>query len=153
MIGNKIGADDAGKATVYAWRFLALGVAGALVVGTGILLSAETILSFYKISSLTRTLTRGVLTVMGLALWLKASNMMMIVGILRSGGDTRYAFFADAGSVWFVGIPLAFLAAFYFHLPVYWVVVFVLGDEAVKFGLSIHRVFSKRWINNVVQVA
>jgi len=152
MIGNKIGADDAGKATAYAWRFLALGVAGALAVGAAVLLSAETILSLYKISPLTHSYARGVLTVMGLALWLKASNMMMIVGILRSGGDTRYAFFADAGSVWFVGIPLAFLAAFYFHLPVYWVVALVLGDEAVKFGFSLHRVFSRRWINNVVQV-
>ncbi|PKO22194.1 MAG: MATE family efflux transporter [Chloroflexi bacterium HGW-Chloroflexi-1] len=151
MIGNKIGADEAEKAHVYAWRFLALGLIGALAVGVAILLSAETILSFFKISAMTHASARGVLTVMALVLWIKVSNLMMIVGILRSGGDTRFAFFVDAGSVWFVGVPLAFLGAFYFHLPVYWVVLLVIGDEAVKSVLSFRRVFSKRWVNNVVQ--
>jgi Na+-driven multidrug efflux pump len=92
------------------------------------------------------------MTVIALALWIKASNMTMIIGILRSGGDTHFAFVADTVAVWLAGVPLAFAGAFYFRLPIYWVVLLVVaGDELLRFSLSLWRVRSGRWINNVVQ--
>jgi Na+-driven multidrug efflux pump len=93
---------------------------------------------------------RRVLIVISAALWLKAANMVMIVGILRSGGDTRFALFADTAPLWTIGVPLALLGAFVLHLPVYWVVLVVMADEATKFMISLWRVTSGRWINNVV---
>lgn len=36
-------------------------------------------------------------------------NLVNIVGILRSGGDTKAALMLDVTGVWCVGIPLAFL--------------------------------------------
>jgi Na+-driven multidrug efflux pump len=77
--------------------------------------------------------------------------MMTIVGILRSGGDTRFALFADTAPLWFIGVPMALLGAFVLHLPVYFVVLMVMADEATKFVLSIWRVLSGQWINSVVQ--
>jgi len=77
--------------------------------------------------------------------------MVIIVGILRSGGDTRFGLLVDAGPMWLFGIPLALLAAFVLQFPVYLVFLMViLGDETVKLLLGLYRFRSQRWVNVVV---
>jgi Na+-driven multidrug efflux pump len=59
--------------------------------------------------------------------------------------------FLEMGSVWLVGVPLAFLGALVWKLPIYWVVVLVSLEEVVKASIGIPRVISKRWVRNVVE--
>ena len=41
-------------------------------------------------------------------LWLQAAATLLIVGILRAGGDVRVALAIDVAPVWLVGVPLVF---------------------------------------------
>jgi Na+-driven multidrug efflux pump len=83
-------------------------------------------------------------------MWAKMSNHMLIVGILRSGGDTRYSLILDVGTVWLAGIPMGLLGAFVLHLPIYWVVVMVgLADELAKLIGGMLRFVSGKWVNNL----
>ena len=151
ILGNQMGGGDTATAAGYARRFLRLTIGGALLVGLLIFVCRGPLLDYYRISAEAQQDARGVLVVISAALWLKAANMMTIVGILRSGGDTRFALFADTAPLWFIGVPMALLGAFVLHLPVYFVVLMVMADEATKFVLSIWRVLSGQWINSVVQ--
>jgi Na+-driven multidrug efflux pump len=90
---------------------------------------------------------------MALSLPVRSLNLILLIGILRSGGDTKIAFFIDAGSVWVVGVPMAFIGAFVLNLPIYWVYLMVLSDEVVKLCLGLYRFFSQRWINYLVAPA
>ncbi len=153
MIGNRVGAGEEHKALAYSKRFLVLGIAGALLVGAVVLAVSGPILSLYKIEPASRMAARYVLAVLAGVMWLKASNMNIIVGTLRSGGDTLFAFFLDAGSMWFVGVPLALLGAFVLHLPLYGIVLLLSGDELFKFSVGLWRVFSRKWIQNLAQPA
>lgn len=74
----------------------------------------------------------------------------MIVGIFRGGGDTKFSMLLDAGAVWFVGVPLAFLGALVFKFPIYYVTMLVYMEDVVKFTIGLPRVVSKKWVNNVV---
>ena len=135
-----------------AKRFLLLAIGGAAVMGLLIFVSRGLFLEAYRISPEAQADLRGVLVVMSVALWLKAANMTTIVGILRSGGDTRFALLADTGSMWLIGVPMALLGGFTLGLPIYWVVLMVvLADEGVKFVVSLWRVRSGQWIHNVMQ--
>jgi Na+-driven multidrug efflux pump len=73
----------------------------------------------------------------------------LLIGILRSGGDTTFAFFIDAGVVWTVGVPLAYLGAFIFNLPIHWVYLMALGEEVVKVTLGRIRFSNRRWIHTL----
>ncbi len=151
MLGNRIGAGDIEDAMDYARRFLFLAVGGALAMGVLIFISRAVLLSLYRISPEARQDALGVLAVMSVVLWLKAANMVMIVGILRSGGDTRFALVADTGPMWLLGVPIALLGGLVLGLPVYLVVLMVvIADEGTKFIISLWRVRSARWIHNVV---
>lgn len=151
MLGNHIGAggDDAMD---YARRFLFLAIGGAVMMGLALFFGREVILDAYRISQEAQMDALGVLAALSVGLWLKAANMMTIVGILRSGGDTRFALFADTGSMWLIGVPMALLGGLILHLPIYWVVAMVLvADEGVKCTISLRRVRSGRWIHNVLR--
>jgi Na+-driven multidrug efflux pump len=90
-----------------------------------------------------------ILRVMGLVMWIRVTNMVIIIGVLRAGGDTRFSMFLDAGTVWFVGVPLAVLGGLVLHLPVYFVYMMVMAEEAVKYGIGLWRFASKKWIRNL----
>lgn len=151
LLGNRIGAGRADGARRDARRLLLLAVALGAGMGALILLVRGPLLTLYRISPEAQGYARSVLLILACALWIKAANLMMIVGILRSGGDTRFALAADTGPLWTIGIPMALLGAFVLHLPVYWVVLMVMSDEIVKFVIGTLRVRSGRWIHNVVQ--
>ena len=77
--------------------------------------------------------------------------MTFIVGVFRSGGDSRFAFLLDAGSIWFVGVPLAFAGAFVLHLPVYWVYLLIASEEILKMVVCVFRFRSNKWINDLTR--
>lgn len=151
MLGNRIGAGRGDGAMREAKRFLWLAVSLGAVMGGVMLLVRGPLLSLYRISPEAQGYARNVLLVIACALWVKAANLILIVGILRSGGDTRFALAADTGPLWMIGIPMALFGAFVLHLPVYWVVLMALADEATKLVIGISRVRSGRWVHNVVQ--
>jgi Na+-driven multidrug efflux pump len=76
---------------------------------------------------------------------------MFIVGILRSGGDTRYSTFLDVGAIWLAGIPAMAAAAFIFKLPAAWVFLAIYTENLVKNALGFRRFLSRRWIRNLTR--
>ncbi len=152
LLGNRIGAGHTQDALGSARRFLLIAVAGGAIIGALVAGVTGSVLDFYRISPEAQSYGRKVLLVMAAVLWLKAANMVTIVGILRSGGDTRFGLFNDIGPMWVLGVPMALLGAFVLHLPVYWVALMVMvSDEATKFVIGMWRVLSGQWINNVVR--
>jgi putative MATE family efflux protein len=149
MVGNRIGAGEEATAYEYGLRFLKISVAAAVVVGLAIFASSEIILTIYKVSPTVTLYARNILWVLAAALWMKTSNLMFFIGILRSGGDTRFTFVLDSGSIWLFGVPMAYLGAFVLNWPVYYVVVLILLDEVFKLILVLLRFTSKKWINNL----
>ena len=152
MVGNRIGAGDSEQAFRYAARTEAISMLGALGVGGAVLLSSNAILSLYNVTPLVIAYARQVLIILGLLLWLRTSNMILFIGIFRSGGDTRFAFILDGVIIWVVGVPLAFAGAFLFHLPVYWVYLLQMSEEIAKWILGVYRFFSRKWIHNLAEI-
>ena len=87
----------------------------------------------------------------GILLWTKVSNVMLIMGIFRAGGDTKIGMILDAVGPWVFGIPAAYLSAFVFHLPVPFVVLFIGVEEIFKLAIGYPRFFSRKWVHNLVR--
>jgi putative MATE family efflux protein len=151
LVGNRIGEGDEEQAFRYAARSEALGMLGAVGIGSLILASSNSILSLYNVPGTVVEYAHRVLTILGLLLWLRASNMILFIGIFRSGGDTRFALVLDGLIIWIVGVPLAVAGAFLFHLPVYWVYLLVMSEEISKWLLGVYRFFSRKWIHNLAR--
>jgi putative MATE family efflux protein len=153
MVGNRIGAGEEDTAHRYARNTIIISTAGAVVIGLIILLGKDLLLSFYNLSEGAMQNANNILLVMGFLLWVRVSNMTLIVGVLRAGGDTRFGLTLDAGTIWGVGVPLALVSGLVLHLPVHIVYLLLMLEELVKYGVAIWRFASRRWITNLVQPA
>lgn len=151
ILGNLLGRNENEKAFSFAKKLILLTFILAVLNGIVLNLAAGTILSFYNISPLVYGNTRAILFVFSLALWAKVSNMVIMTGVLRSGGDTRFVLFAGSGAVWVIGLPLAVVSGLLFQLPIYVVYAIIQTEEVVKFTLGLSRVFKKKWIKNLVE--
>lgn len=149
LVGNWIGANDFRQAHRYAGRSLTLCMAGGVLMGGLILIVSPWVLSLYKVSPQALFNARNVLLIVAGFMWIRAANMTLFIGVFRSGGDTRFAFMLDAVIIWVLGVPLAVMGAFLFHLPVYWVYLLVMAEEVAKFTLGMYRYFSRKWIHNL----
>jgi putative MATE family efflux protein len=150
MIGNKIGEGDSETAFEYGQRFMILGVTAALIGGAVVFSQRETVIGLYELSSSAANNLRGLMLVFALSAWLKMLNFMLFIGVMRAGGDTRYAMFTELFSVWCIGVPSALIGGFVLHLPVYGVYALVLLEEAVKAVIVFRRFQSRRWIHDLV---
>ncbi len=151
LVGNRIGADKNEEAFLYAGRSLGLGMVGGLLTGLLLQLVKAPILSLYNVSPEVIENASRVITVIAFVLWMRVNNMTIVVGILRAGGDTRFSLFLDGIIIWIVGVPMAYLGANVWHLPVYFVYLCAMSEEAAKWFLGIWRYRSRKWIHNLTQ--
>ncbi len=151
MIGNGIGSNNEETAYHYGKRFIKIGMCGAVIMGIIFVLISEPVLSFYHLPYTGLEDSRGLIIVISILLWTKVSNVLLIMGIFRAGGDTRMGMILDTIGPWVFGIPAAFISAFVFHLPVTFVVLFAGLEEIFKLSIGYPRFFSKKWIHNLVR--
>ena len=149
LVGNRIGADKEDEAFVFAGRSIGLGIVGGIIIGLLLQLVKGPILTLYNVSPEVIQNAGYIINVVTFFLWVRVNNMTIVVGILRAGGDTRFSLFLDGIIIWLVGVPMAFLAANVLHLPVYYVYLFAMSEEATKWILGISRYRSRKWINNL----
>ena len=149
LVGNRIGAGREEEAQLYAGRSLGLGVVGGIIIGLILQLVKEPVLSLYNVSPEVIENAGHVMDVVSLFLWVRVTNMTIVIGILRAGGDTRFSLFLDGIIIWLVGVPMAYLGANVFHLPVYLVYLCAMSEEVTKWFLGIARYRSRKWINDL----
>lgn len=149
LVGNRIGAGNEREAFIYAGRSLGLGIAGGIMMGVLLQALKLPILSLYNVSPDVIQNAGYVINVVCAFLWIRVNNMTIVVGILRAGGDTKFSMFLDGFIIWLVGVPLAALGAFVFHLPVYFVYLCAMSEEFTKWVLGLYRFRSRKWINNL----
>ena len=152
LVGNLIGAGEEREAHRYAGRTIGLGIIGGVVMGVLIIAFSGPILSLYNVSAQVITNAEAILRVIALFFWVRISNLIIFIGVLRSGGDTRFAFILDAGTIWVIGVPLALIGGFVLHLPVQYVYMMAMVDEVTKAGFGVYRYFSRKWIHNLTLV-
>lgn len=150
MIGNKVGKNDIETGKIYAKRFAVLSFITGIILGTALFASSKSILSFFSISKDVFFNSLMILYFTSVILPIRIFNTVLIVGILRGGGDTRFSLIAEAFTMWFIGVPLAFIGAFYWKLLVYYVAALATVEEIIKFTLGYFRLSSNKWIQSVI---
>jgi Na+-driven multidrug efflux pump len=151
IVGKQIGAGNQQKAKEYARTMLLLSVAMGIVSAVFILLIKNFMVSFYNVDETTKNYARQIIEVYAGIIMFQAFNTVNIIGILRGGGDTRFAMVIDITTLWVVALPFGALAGLYFKWPLPLVFFLLTSDEAVKFFIGIWRFRTGNWLRNVTR--
>ncbi|OSB08698.1 MATE family efflux transporter [Paraclostridium bifermentans] len=150
MLGNELGADNKEVAIDYAKKFSKIVFIVGTLFGILLILNIPTLLKMFSVSDNLAPDIIKIFVIMGLLMGLKSFNTLLIIGILRSGGDTKYSLFLELGCMWLVSLPLTFIFAIK-GAPIYILVLLTYSEEIVKFIFGVPRALSKKWVANIVK--
>ena len=150
IVGNEIGRGNNERGYKYGKKSVVLGCSIGILLSLGLILFAKTIVGVFDVSPEVRIWAKDILYVISGIMIIRVYNIIIIVGVLRGGGDAKVSLLIEASTMWLIGVPLAFIGAFIFKLPVYLVYTLCTLEELVKGVLCYRRFKSKKWINNLV---
>ncbi len=150
ILGNEMGADKLDRAEQHAKYYMVLlfglSVIGAIIV----VLVKEPVIGIFEMSETVNQYIRYCIITFAIYTPIRMLNCLIIVAILRSGGDTKAALFLDVSSVWLIGIPMAVLGGLVLHLPIYFVYAMITTEEIYKLVFGYMRYRKKKWLKNIV---
>ena len=146
MTGHTLGRGETEKAITQAWTFYIGGFVFGAIGGIIILLLADPVIAMYRITDTTKAVARELMYSIALIVMFQATNSIMMKGVLRGGGDTRFLMVADIFFLWVLSIPLGALAGLYFHMSSFWIYFFLKIEHVIKAIWSGIRLKSGQWI-------
>ena len=151
ITGNALGANDLEKAWKYGMNFVKLTVISGIAIGILVCLVSPFYVKLFNVDNETRKVTVKILIAFALVFTAKVFNMVVGGGVLQSGGQTKFMTAVNIIGTWGFGVPLGFLSAYLFHLPI-WCVYFILSlEEYVRLGISLWLLFSRKWMKNLTK--
>ena len=149
ILGNEMGAGKLKQAEKYAKNFFILQFFVTLAA-MGLCYGIRwNIISMYSISPEVAQAVNKCLIVFILFMPFKMFNYVNVVGVLRSGGDTRMCLILDTSGVWLIGVPMAFFGGLYLKQTIWIVYAMVMAEEVYKSVFGYIRYRQKKWLRNL----
>ena len=146
LIAKTIGEKDIPRVKLYSRCIQVMFVLIGIVSGVIMFFFRDFIIQAYDISPAAQMYALSFMLIMSLELVGTSYQMAVITGIIRGGGDTKFAFFNDFLFMWCLILPLSGLAAFVWNLSPVWVFFILKSDQLLKCIPAALRVNGNRWI-------
>ena len=150
-LGKTIGERQILHARAYAKRFVGLSLLLGTIGGGIILLAAPVAGANLELTEQAKQYMNFMFFVMSYFTIAQSVNTTMVVGVFRSGGDTRFGLIMDVSTMWGCSILIGAVAAFVLHASVQVVYVILMSDELIKIPICVYRYRTYKWLNNVTR--
>lgn len=151
ITGRAVGGGDLDTIKAYSRTLQVIFLLIGIALGLALFFVRVPLLSLYSMTPATRTMADQLLILLCFIMVGMAYQMPVGAGIIRGGGDTKFMLYMNLISTWAVVIPLSFMAAFWWKLPVVAVVAFLNADQIFKCVPCAIRVNSYKWIRHLTQ--
>lgn len=150
IVGNEVGAGNNQGVFKASHHIRQMALKVGIVLSVLLFVISSPVMGFFNVSTEVKAMGMEILKIYSLMLPLRMLNMLMIVGILRGGGDALFGTALQGSIMWFVGIPLTFVMGYILKVSVPWVVGTAFVEEVVK-GLWLQKRYkSEKWIKVMV---
>jgi Na+-driven multidrug efflux pump len=146
LLGGSLGVGNRAKAQNDARRLIRLSLVADTALAGLVVALAQPYTALYAVTASVKSSATACLMVFAGYLIIKTQNKIIYDGILATGGDTRYFFITGTLATWLIGVPLAFIAAFLRHYPIWLVYLLLSTEEIVRLVIGLRRVHSKKWM-------
>lgn len=151
LVGKQLGANKSNVAYAQAKGFTVIAIGVTLLISLLLWLLKPLVLDqFTALSSDTRSVVEQFYLILCLGIFLRSLPTLMVVGVLRAGGDVKFCLYQDLFTQWLFGIPLVALGVFLFKLsaPVIFAMFFL--ETLFKWVACLYRFRSQKWMNNLI---
>ncbi|MBQ9030291.1 MAG: MATE family efflux transporter [Parasporobacterium sp.] len=155
MIGQAIGRGNIERVKSDGRTLSVICVALGVFLGALLFVLRNPLLSLYQASFTPSAMeiAGNLIIIMSFVMVGMAYQMPVCFGIIQGGGDAKWNMAVNMISTWCIVVPLSFAAAFWWKLPVEWVVLCVQSDQFFK-GIPAFIHFRKyKWIKKLTRDA
>ena len=150
VTGQTLGTGQKEKTMKQGFLFFGLGLGLGLLSALFIMLAKGPVIAMYTgVEEEAKVVANDLMIAISLIIVFQATNSIMTKGVLRGGGDTKMLMLADNIFLWTIAIPLGYLAGYVFHLPAFWIYIFLKSDQIVKTLWAFLRLRSGKWIKKI----
>ena len=129
MIGTAIGRGNMDRIKSDARTLSCIDVVIGLILGVALVLLRGPLLTLYDLTPSATVMASNLIAIMGVIMVGMSYQMPVSFGIIQGGGDGTFTMKMNLISTWLIVMPLSFAAAFWWKLPVEWVVVIIQSDQ------------------------
>ena len=152
LTGRTLGEGKKERIDQTAFTFQVLFCIIGVFTGLIIFFSRGPVMMIYdRLTPEAAELTQQFITVLAITSVGTCYQMAADSGILRAGGDTRFAMWNNMVFTWLICLPCAILSAFVFHFPPVVVFFCLKMDQLGKCPVIFLRVRSKKWIKQITR--
>lgn len=152
MLGAELGKGDLAEARRKGNYFIGLGLMMSVITSFIILISARFMVGLFGLSD--PEVVRGailIVQIFSLRLSLRMFNVI-VFSSLRAGGDSRFLAFLDAGILWMIGLPTAFIFVGIIKIQsIALVFLLVQIEQIVRVIIGMKRYIQGSWLKNLTQ--
>lgn len=151
ILGNEMGDGKLEQAKESGKRLMVMTIITALFGSVIIFALIPVVLNFADLTEKAMHYLKYMMLINTYYVIGSAVNTTLIAGVFRAGGDSKFGMICDTIDMWCYALPVGFLAAFVFKLPVMWVYFLLCTDEFVKWPWVLKNYFSGKWIKNITR--
>lgn len=150
-VGKAIGEGKRDLAKEYGGRFVRIIIVSGIIGSIIVLIVRPIALAVMELTPEAKGYLSIMMFLMAAYVWLQAFNTLLVVGIFRGGGDTRFGLILEIIGLWGGSVVFGSLAAFVFRLEVPLVFAVILLDEYIKIPLALYRYRTYKWLQDVTR--
>ncbi len=148
-LGNMLGANDIKAALSYEKKFTKAQFIVSILSAVILFLLSGFIADFFNVSDEIKKNASLIMKVGAVYIPIKFYTLLHIVGTFRSGGDVKYSILTDLGTLYLIGVPMAFISLHVFNAPLYIAQALIATEEIGKTIFCYLRIRSQKWANNL----
>ena len=151
MVGIEIGKGEMERARdegdLFCWISLGVGILTGLII----FIARPYMIGFFTLTDTAARYLNIMLMISSYYVIGQIMNTLVIAGLLRAGGNTRWGMICDLIDMWLVSVPLGFISAFVLKLPPMWVYFILCLDEFWKIPFVYRYYKSYQWVKNITR--
>lgn len=151
MIGNAIGQGNRETVKQAGRTISVLDLILGIVLGALLFFLRTPLLSLYRLNATAMALADSLIILQAFIMVGMAYEMPVSLGVIQGGGDADYIMKLNLISTWAIVMPLTFMAAFWWHVPIVWLVLIIQSDQIFKCLPVWLRFRSYKWIRKLTR--
>ena len=151
IIGSAIGRGNMEEVKREGRTLSVIDLIIGAILGLILFLLHKPLLSMYSLTPEAYVMADQLLVLMAFLMVTMGYMMPVMNGILRGGGDAKFTLYVNMISTWAVVVPLSFMSAFWWKLPVVWVVFFSQSDQVFKAPIAFLRFRTYKWAKKLTR--
>ncbi len=149
LIGKELGRKEYETAYRKSKYLVYCALVGSFVLSVVLVYLMGLYTDMFNVEDYVKRVAQQILLVFAIVSPVKVLNMILGGGIVKSGGRTKTVMIIELVGTWGVGVPLALLSAYVWHLPIPMVYFLLSLEEIVRLVLMWIVFVRKKWMRKL----